>query len=71
MKFPAKKAIIYKIQNERMIFLEAILNFDLAIFEFFKDFVRMDWLTPIMKIITTLGDEGIFFFALGLVMLCF
>ena len=54
-----------------MIFLEAILNFDLAIFEFFKDFVRMDWLTPIMKIITTLGDEGIFFIILGLVMLCF
>ena len=51
--------------------MEAILNFDLAIFEFFKDFVRMDWLTPIMKIITTLGDEGILFIALGLVMLCF
>ena len=54
-----------------MIILESILNFDLAIFEFFKDFVRMDWLTPIMKIITTLGDEGIFFIALGLLMLCF
>ena len=51
--------------------MEAILNFDLSIFEFFEKFVRMDWLTPIMKIITTLGDEGIFFIILGLVMLCF
>lgn len=54
-----------------MIFLESILNFDLAVFEVFRDFIRMDWLNPIMKIITTLGDEGIFFIALGLVMLCF
>ena len=38
-----------------MIFLEAILNFDLAIFEFFKEVIRADWLNPIMKIITTLG----------------
>ncbi len=54
-----------------MIFLEAILNFDLAIFEFFKEVVRADWLNPIMKVITTLGDDGIFFIILGLVMLCF
>ncbi len=64
------KAIIYK-NCERMNFLEAILNFDLAIFEFFEKFVRMDWLDPIMKIITTLGDDGIFFIILGLVMLLF
>lgn len=54
-----------------MIFLEAILNFDLSIFEFFENVIRMDWLTPIMKVITTLGDDGIFFIILGLVMLCF
>lgn len=54
-----------------MIFLEAILNFDLAIFEFFEKFIRMGWLTPIMKIITTLGDDGIFFIIIGLVMLFF
>ena len=51
--------------------MEAILNFDLAIFEFFENFIRMDWLTPIMKIITTLGDDGIFFIILGVVMLFF
>ncbi|MBQ2841586.1 MAG: phosphatase PAP2 family protein [Clostridia bacterium] len=51
--------------------MEAILNFDLAIFEFFKDFVRMDWLTPIMKIITMSGDEGILFIVLGVIMLFF
>lgn len=54
-----------------MIFLESILNFDLAIFEFFEKFIRMDWLNPIMKIITTLGDDGIFFIIIGLVMLFF
>ena len=51
--------------------MEAILNFDLAIFEFFENVIRMEWLTPIMKIITTLGDDGIFFIILGLVMLFF
>ena len=51
--------------------MEAILNFDLSVFEFFEKFVRMDWLTPIMKIITTLGDDGIFFIILGVVMLFF
>ena len=51
--------------------MEAILNFDLSVFEFFEKFIRMDWLTPIMKIITTLGDDGIFFIILGLVMLFF
>ncbi len=51
--------------------MEAILNFDLSVFEFFENSVRMDWLTPIMKIITTLGDDGIFFIILGLVMLFF
>ncbi len=51
--------------------MEAILNFDLAIFEFFEKFIRMDWLNPIMKIITTLGDDGIFFIIIGLVMLFF
>ena len=52
-------------------FLEAILNFDLAIFEFFENVIRMDWLSPIMKVITTLGDDGIFFIILGVVMLFF
>lgn len=54
-----------------MIILESILNFDLAIFEFFESTMRVAWLTPIMKIITMLGDDGIFFIALGLVMLIF
>ena len=51
--------------------MEAILNFDLAIFEFFENVIRMDWLSPIMKVITTLGDDGIFFIILGVVMLFF
>ena len=51
--------------------MESILNFDLAIFEFFEKSIRMDWLDPIMKVITTLGDEGIFFIIIGLLMIFF
>ena len=51
--------------------MEAILNFDLSIFEFFQTTLRNGVLDVILKIITTLGDDGIFFIILGLVMLCF
>ncbi len=51
--------------------MEAILNFDLAIFEFFENFIRQGWLNPIMWLITHLGDDGIFFIIIGLVMLFF
>ncbi len=51
--------------------MEAILNFDLAIFEFFEKFIRYDWLDPVMWVITHLGDDGIFFIIIGLVMLIF
>ena len=51
--------------------MEAILNFDLSIFEFFQTTLRNGVLDVILKVITTLGDDGIFFIILGLVMLCF
>lgn len=54
-----------------MIFLEAILNFDLAIFTFFQTYLMNPVLAFIMKVITTLGDDGIFFIILGVVMLFF
>lgn len=57
--------------NERMIFLEAILNFDLSVFEFFFNYLHNGVMDVIMKFITTLGDDGIFFIAVSLVMLCF
>ena len=52
-------------------FLEAILNFDLSIFEFFFSYLHNGIMDVIMKVITTLGDDGIFFIAISLVMLCF
>lgn len=51
--------------------MEAILNFDLAIFEFFQTTLRNGVLDVILKVITTLGDDGIFFIILGVVMLFF
>lgn len=54
-----------------MIFLEAILNFDLAIFTFFQTYLMNPVLNVIMWVITHLGDDGIFFIILGLVMICF
>ncbi len=51
--------------------MEAILNFDLSIFEFFQTTLRNGVLDVVLKVITTLGDDGIFFIILGLVMLCF
>lgn len=51
--------------------MEAILNFDLAIFEFFQTTLRNGVLDVILKIITTFGDDGIFFIILGVVMLFF
>lgn len=51
--------------------MEAILDFDLSIFEFFQTTLRNGVLDVILKVITTLGDDGIFFIILGLVMLCF
>ncbi len=54
-----------------MIFLEAILNFDLSIFTFFQTYLMNPVLAFIMKVITTLGDDGIFFIILGLAMIFF
>lgn len=60
-----------KKEKERMIFLEAILNFDLTIFKFFQDYIYQDWLTPIMKFVTDIGEGGIIFIVTGLILMCF
>lgn len=44
------------------------LSFDLAVFEWVQS-IQSPVLTTIMKIITTLGDDGIFFILLGLILL--
>lgn len=51
--------------------MEAILNFDLSVFEFVFNNLSNSVMDVIMKVITTLGDDGIFFIILGVVMLFF
>ncbi len=51
--------------------MEAILNFDLSVFEFVFNNLSNSVMDVIMKVITTLGDDGIFFIVLGVVMLFF
>ena len=51
--------------------MEAILNFDLAIFEFVDKFRDIDLLREIMEAITVAGNDGYIFIAFGIVMLFF
>lgn len=51
--------------------MEAILNFDLAIFEFIDKLRDIDLLREIMETITVAGNDGYIFIAFGLVMLFF
>lgn len=48
--------------------MEAILNFDLSVFDFVANHIWADWLNPIMQFITTLGD-GWFFPLLAVILL--
>ncbi len=48
---------------------DSFLGFDLSVFEWVQS-IHTPILNAIMVIITTLGDEGIFFIAMGLVLLC-
>lgn len=50
-------------------FFDSLLGFDLAVFEWVQS-IQSHFLTAIMTTITTLGDEGIIFIVLGLVLLC-
>lgn len=49
---------------------DVFLNFDLNVFAWIQS-IQNSILNTIMVVITTLGDEGIFFIALGLVLMCF
>lgn len=49
---------------------DVFLNFDLSVFQWIQS-IQTGILNTIMVVITTLGDEGIFFIALGLVLMCF
>ena len=46
----------------------SFLGFDLSVFEWVQS-IHSSFLTTLMVIITTLGDEGIIFIAMGIVLL--
>ena len=50
-------------------FFDSLLGFDLAVFEWVQS-IQSHFLTAIMTTVTTLGDEGIIFIVLGLVLFC-
>lgn len=52
-------------------FFDPVLGFDRSIFEFVQENIWQSWLTPIMKVITTLGDSGIVWIAAALILLFF
>ena len=57
-----------KITSESFRFFDSFLGLDLAVFEWVQG-IRNPVLTVLMKIITTLGDEGILFIAIGIILL--
>ena len=57
-----------KITSDSFSFFDSFLSFDLAVFEWVQG-IRNPVLTVLMKIITTLGDEGILFIAVGIILL--
>lgn len=54
-----------------IIFTQVGEYMDLRILEFIRDNIRADWLDPIMKFFTTIGDMGIFVLTSGIVLLFF
>lgn len=52
-----------------MSFFDSFLKFDLAVFEWVQS-MQSPVLNAIFKVITTLGDDGIIFILLGLILLC-
>ena len=51
--------------------MEAILQFDSSILLWIQDHVRVGFLTPIMQVITHLGDKGAFWILLTLALLIY
>lgn len=49
----------------------SIYDFDFAINDWIASHLTADWLTPVMRFITSLGDGGIFWILLALAFLCF
>lgn len=50
---------------------QAFLELDGTILLWIQEYVRNDFLTPIMKFITSLGNAGIIWIAIAVILLCF
>ena len=51
--------------------MQALFYLDGNILLWIQDYIRQDWLTPVMQGITMLGDHGIFVSIIALIFLCF
>ena len=49
--------------------MEWLLSLDGKILLFIQEFLRFEWLTPMVKVITSLGNSGIFWIILGVLLL--
>lgn len=50
---------------------ELITNWDISVLFFIQDNIRNDFLTPVMRFVTSLGNHGILWIALVLILLLF
>lgn len=50
--------------------LDFLLELDGKILLFIQDFLRFEWLTQVMRFITSLGDGGLIWIVLAAIMLC-
>lgn len=51
--------------------IASIYDFDFAVNDWIANHLTADWLDPVMRFITTLGDAGIFWILLAVILLCF
>lgn len=54
-----------------IVFMEWILTFDFTILDWIQQHLRNEVLDTVMPLVTMLGDHGLFFVAMGMLLLCF
>ena len=67
----ASDRVIIPVLADRRAWMDWILDFDAGILLFIQEYIRQDFLTPLVKFITHLGDAGWFWIALSVVLLFF
>ena len=59
------------LQRLELSIMDVIWRIDVATLQFVQDYVRRDWLTPVMKTASFLGDVGLMWIVLGLILVVF